>query len=110
MPRKTLYLILFIAGVAVPMSAFLPWLAAHGMNLRLFAQELFANRISTFFALDLLLTAICVLHLARLERKRLRLWWVPVLVTVLIGVSAGLPLLLYLRASSNKGQTNGEAG
>ncbi len=110
MSRKTLYLILFIAGVAIPISVFLPWLAAHGMNVRLFAQELFANRISTFFALDLLLTAVCVLHLARLERERLRLWWVPALVTVLIGVSAGLPLLLYLRADLNKDQAGGEAG
>ncbi len=109
MPRKTLYLVLFIAGVAVPMSAFLPWLAAHGMDIRLFAQELFANRISTFFALDLLLTAICVLHLALQERRRLRFWWVPAVVTVLIGVSAGLPLLLYLRASSSGNRAGDEA-
>lgn len=70
----------------------------------------FANRISTFFALDLLLTVTCVLHLTRLEQKRLRLWWVPALITVLIEAFAGLPLLLHLRAGSNKDQISGEVG
>ena len=100
MSRKTFYLALFAFGIVIPMSAFVPWLAAHGTNPQLFARELFANRISTFFALDLLLTAVCVLYFARRELRHHRFWWAPIAVTCLIGVSAGLPLLLYLREDS----------
>ncbi len=97
MQPKTFYLVLFALGIVIPMSAFLPWLVAHGLDGRLFVRELFANRISTFFALDLLLTAVCVVSLARRDLRRHRFWWAPIAVTCLIGVSAGLPLLLYLR-------------
>ena len=97
MSRKTLYLVLLLVGIVVPMSAFLPWATVHGLHARLFAQELFANRVSTAFVLDLLLTALCVIYLAWRERGSVRLWWAPIVATLLLGVSAGLPLLLYLR-------------
>ncbi len=98
MLAKWVYLALFAAGVIIPMSVLVPWVGVHGVDLRLFTQQLFANRVSTFFALDLLLTALCVLFFAVQASPRLRLWWVPVVFTCLIGVSVGLPLLLYLRA------------
>ncbi len=101
MNRKPLYLALFATGVIVPMAAFVPWLFVHGLDTRLFVQQLFSNRISTFFALDLLLTAVCVVHMALREKPRLRFWWAPILATCLVGVSAGLPLLLYLRESAS---------
>ncbi len=97
MQRKAVYLAFLVAGIIIPMSAFVPWLIAHGIDGRLFVQELFATRISTFFALDLLLTAVCVLYFARRELRGHRFWWAPLAVTCLVGVSAGLPLLLYLR-------------
>jgi hypothetical protein len=98
MDRKPLYLLLVCLGVFIPMSAFVPWLLAHGLDLPLFVHQLFANRISTFFTLDLLLTAVCIIHLCWLERGNLKQWWLPMAVTCLVGASAGLPLLLYLRA------------
>jgi hypothetical protein len=100
MTTRRLYFALFVAGAVIPMAAFVPWFAVHGLDTRLFVRQLFANRISTFFALDLLLTAVVVLQMARRERGKLRLWWLPILATLFIGVSAGLPLLLYLRERS----------
>ena len=97
MPRKGLYLLLTVLGAVLPMTQFVPWLRVHGLDGPLFVQDLFANRISSFFAIDLLLSAVAVMAWARAQRRQLRLWWLPVLVTVCVGVSAGLPLLLYLR-------------
>ena len=106
MKPKNLYLILLLAGITIPMSAFVPWYAIHGFDARLFVQSLLVNRISTFFTLDLLITATGVLCFAFYERTRIRFWWVPVLLTFFVGVSAGLPLLLYLREHAKTGTLN----
>jgi Protein of unknown function DUF2834 len=96
---KTLYLALFVAGCVLPLSQFAPWLIAHGVDPALFLRELFANRISGFFGLDVIVSAVVLLAWIWDERKRrgLRRAWAPALATVLVGVSAGLPLLLFLR-------------
>jgi hypothetical protein len=97
---KRLYLGLFVLGCVLPLSQLVPWLIAHGgLDLRLFLADLFANRVSGFFALDVIVSAVVVLSWIAGERRRLGLRhaWMPVLATLLIGVSAGLPLLLYLR-------------
>jgi hypothetical protein len=96
---KTLYLLLCIVGLAAPYAAFLPWLAEHGPNARLFVQNLFANRISAFFALDVVVSAVVLLRFVAVESHRLRLHsrWIILLATLLVGVSLGLPLFLYLR-------------
>jgi len=96
---KTVYLVLCIVGLVAPYGAFLPWLAEHGPNGRLFVQQLFANRISAFFAIDVVVSAVVLLRFAALESHRLRLRgrWIILLATLLVGVSLGLPLFLYLR-------------
>src|ERR1700756_4226701 len=68
---KTIYLLLSIVGFAAPYAAFLPWLAEHGPNGRLFVQHLFANRISAFFALDVVVSALVLLRFSTLESRRL---------------------------------------
>ena len=97
MQKKTLYLVLTFIGAVVPMIAFVPWLVEHGLNPRLLLAELFANRISTFFALDLLMTAVVVVVFARAEGARGTHRWVILVVLCCVGVSAALPLLLFLR-------------
>jgi hypothetical protein len=96
---KTVYLLLCIVGFAAPYAAFIPWLAEHGPNGRLFLQQLFANRISAFFALDVLVSAVILLRFSALESRRLRLHsrWIILAATLLVGVSLGLPLFIYLR-------------
>jgi len=106
MKPKTIYLLLCLAGAVLPYWQFVPWLLEHGLNLRLLLEQLFANRISAFFGLDVLVSALAVLAFALLERARLGpAWWLPVLGTLTVGVSFGLPLLLYLReARKESGQ------
>lgn len=99
MKPKTLYLLFCIVGLAAPYAEFLPWLAEHGLNARLFIQHLFANRISAFFGLDVIVSALVLLRFAAVESARIKLRnrWLVVLATLLVGVSFGLPLFLYLR-------------
>jgi hypothetical protein len=99
---KRLYLALFVLGCVLPLSQLVPWVIAHGLDPRLFLAELFANRISGFFALDVIVSAVVVLAWTWDERRRggLRHAWMPTAATLLIGVSAGLPLLLYMRGQS----------
>ncbi len=106
MQPKTVYLLLCIAGFAIPYSQFVPWLLEHGLNLRLFVQELLANRISAFFGADVLVSAVAVCIFARFEQHRLgRARLLPLLAVLLCGVSLALPLLLYLRETD--GQVSG---
>jgi len=102
MKPKTVYMLLAIAGAAIPLLAFIPWELEHGLNLQLLIAELFANRISTFFGLDVVVSAVVVLAFALIERSRigLRLWYMPLLGMAFVGVSFGLPLLLYLREAA----------
>ena len=100
MNRKNLYLLLGMLGIAVPYWQFVPWVAAHhGIPLRLFVGELFANRISAFFGLDVLVSSAVLLVFMRLEARtvRIRFRWVPVVGLCLVGVSLALPLFLFLR-------------
>ena len=58
MKPKFFYLVLCILGAVLPYSQFVPWLAEHGLNGRLFVQQLFATRIGTFFAFDVIVSAV----------------------------------------------------
>jgi hypothetical protein len=99
MEPKTLYLVLCFAGVLLPYSQFLPWMFQHGLNLALFARELFATRIGAFFGMDVLVSAVVLLAFSRIEGARLGIprRWLVILAVLTVGVSLGLPLFLYLR-------------
>ncbi|HEY9078665.1 DUF2834 domain-containing protein [Magnetovibrio sp.] len=91
-------LVLFGVGVIVPYAAFAPWFLDHGANALLFVHEMFANRIAAFFALDVIVAAIALISAAVFaHRHGGRGLGAVVAATLLIGVSAGLPLYLYYR-------------
>ena len=99
MNRKILYLVLCALGFALPYSQFVPWVIEHGLDMRLFVQQLFANRIGGFFGMDVLVSAVTLIGFMRSEGTRLKMrrTWLPVVSVLLVGVSLGLPLFLYLR-------------
>ena len=99
MNRKTVYLILCCLGILLPYWQFLPWLAANGLNLPLFFAQLFANRISAFFGMDVLVSAVALLVFVRSDQPRLTgvARWLPLIAVLCVGVSLALPLFLYLR-------------
>lgn len=102
MNPQHLYLLMTVIGALVPLKQFLPWLVLNGLNIQLMLNDLFANGVSSFFALDVLLSACSLLLFASVERRRRKdsAWWLSVPVTLLFGVSAGLPLTLYLLEKS----------
>jgi hypothetical protein len=63
MKARHVYLICCVLGLVLPYSQFLPWLLEHGFNVSLFVCELFANRISAFFAMDVIVSAIVLIWL-----------------------------------------------
>jgi len=93
------YLGLCILGAVLPYLFFIPWVMAHGLDMRLFATELFSTRIGGFFAMDVLVSAAALFSFIRIEGRRLAMnrLWAPILATLLVGVSLGLPLFLYMR-------------
>jgi hypothetical protein len=99
MNAKTIYVLLSIVGAVVPAAAFLPWIVAHGLNIPLMVQELFSNRVSAFFGFDVIVSAVVVAVFAWIEHTRAKaaFWWAPIAAVLCVGVSFGLPLLLYLR-------------
>jgi hypothetical protein len=103
MKPKNLYLVLCILGALLPYWQFLPWLIEHrGVPVALFFSELFANRISAFAWMDVLVSAIALLVLMRVENARVRIpaRWLPILALLCVGVSLALPLYLYLRETA----------
>jgi len=104
MNQKYIYLILCVLGFILPMSQFIPWVLEHGPNVALFFRELFSTRIGGFFGLDVIVSALALFAFIYYDGKKYNLknLWVPVVATLSIGVSFGLPLYLYMRYQSNK--------
>jgi len=97
---KYFYAAFAMIGLILPYSQFIPWIIEHhALNMPLFLGDLFANRISAFFAMDVIVSAIVLISFIQTEGKRLkmRLLWLPTVAVFPVGVSLGLPLFLYLR-------------
>jgi len=100
---KRVYLVMALFGFLVPYAQFVPWVGEHGLDMRLFFSELGANPISRFFGWDVIASACTVIAFMRVERRRRSIphAWAPIVGLVLVGVSFGLPLFLYLREDAS---------
>ncbi len=99
MKTRHWYIGLCVLGTLLPYSQFIPFLQDHGLDPRLFLQQLFANRIAAFFGLDVIVSSL-VLWVAVLvdsRRNQVPHPWAPLLGNLMVGVSLGLPLWLYFR-------------
>ena len=102
MKLKTLYLILCVIGAVLPYWQFVPWVSQNGLSMPLFFHQLFANRISSLFGLDVLVSASVLVVFMRSESSRLRIAgrWLSIFALLLVGVSLAFPMFLYLRECS----------
>lgn len=93
------YLTLCILGTILPYSQLIPFLMEHGFDFQLFFEELFINRISSFFAMDLLVTSVILWVFIFVEGRRLEMknLWICIVSNLLVGVSLALPLFLLMR-------------
>jgi hypothetical protein len=55
---KRLYLLGAILGTALPYAFFVPFLLEHGLNIGLLLNQLFANDISAFFGMDVIVSSL----------------------------------------------------
>ncbi|MEN3335537.1 MAG: hypothetical protein V7641_4902 [Blastocatellia bacterium] len=99
LPIQSLYLILCVLGTVLPCSQLFPFLAQHGFNLPLLIEQLFANRISGFFALDVIVSSVVLWAFVLIEgrRQQMKHLWIYLLCNLALGVSLALPLFLYMR-------------
>jgi hypothetical protein len=99
MKPKNLYLVLCLVGTILPYSQFLPFLCDHGLDLRLFFEQLFANHVGGFFGWDVIVSSVVLWALVIIEGRRagVKHLWAPIVANLAVGVSLGLPLFLYMR-------------
>ena len=99
MRLRHVYLLFCVLGALLPYCQLVPWVIEHGLNLSLLAQELFSTRIGAFFGLDVVVSGLVLFLFIGAEGRRLsrKALWLPIVATLLVGVSLGFPLFLYLR-------------
>ena len=99
MRPKHVYFILAILGAVLPLWQFVPFLREHGLALDVFFQQLFSTPVSGFFGMDVIVSSVVLWVLLYVEGRRagMRHLWLPVVANLIVGVSLGLPLFLYMR-------------
>jgi hypothetical protein len=100
MTRRYVYFSLFVIGSVLPYVSFIPWVIDHGLDISRMVEELFVNRISAFFGLDVIVSTIVLWVFVNWEGRRVGVpQWPAIVASLTIGVSSALPLFLFLRES-----------
>jgi hypothetical protein len=105
-PRSA-YLWLCVLGTVLPYGQLIPFFREHGLDGRLFVEQLFATRIGAFFGMDVVVSAVVLFVFVAVEGRRLgmRRLWAPIAAVLAVGVSLGLPLFLYMRERATLGKS-----
>ena len=108
MQAKGFYLALCVAGTVLPCWQFLPFLTEHGLDLRLFFAQLFANPVSGFFGMDVIVSSVVLWVLVVVDGRRAG-------VNASLGPDCGKPggrcvagiaaVPLHARAAAREGRT-----
>lgn len=104
---KQFYGILSILGIVLPYWQFVPWLRENGLDLVSLFNEATQLRIAAFAWSDVVVSAVVLLVFIWIEGNRLKMskLWLPILGTLTVGVSLGLPLFLFLREIQLKNES-----
>jgi len=100
-----------LAGIVIPWWFALHFFVIHGANFSLFFEEMFATRISSFFAADLIVTSVIFLvwSLGDARERKISGWWIVLLSNLVVGLSLALPLYLLKRLDAAR-EANGKIG
>ncbi|MDE0198924.1 MAG: DUF2834 domain-containing protein, partial [Caldilineaceae bacterium] len=104
--KKHVYLFLCIVGTVLPYSQFLLWISENGLDVSLLFEQITSSRIAVFGWLDVFVSAVVlfVFIFADGVERRVAKLWLPVVGTLVVGVSLGLPLFLYLVEVAEEGR------
>lgn len=99
MKLRTFYLIATIVGTALPYYKLFQFTAKEGWSLIRYLEQLFANAASSMGAIDLLISTVVFWVFVEYEGRNqgMRNRWIYMAVNLFVGLSAGLPLFLYMR-------------
>ena len=99
MSAKYVFGALAVIGTVLPLWQFLPFVRDHGLAPHVFVEQLFSTPVSGFFGMDVIVSAVVLWVFIFVEGRRLGIEhrWVPVVASLVVGVSLGLPLFLYMR-------------
>jgi hypothetical protein len=106
MERKYVYLLIGLLGLVLPYSQLIPWIVEHGLDVSLFIEQLVTSRVAAFGWLDAGVSGLALFAFILIEGREGHVphRWLPVAGTLLVGVSFGLPLYLYLRETARETQ------
>ncbi|MDR1487331.1 MAG: DUF2834 domain-containing protein [Deltaproteobacteria bacterium] len=93
------YLGLAFLGAVGPYSFLGSFFNQFGFDLTEMKIQTWASPVSSYFGINMLLSALVTILFILSEGRRLKMkgLWLPLLATAAVGVSCGLPLFLYLR-------------
>ncbi|RXJ89018.1 hypothetical protein CRV01_10380 [Arcobacter sp. CECT 8983] len=96
---KKFYIVLAILGFILPYTQFISWLSVNGLDVVLLFQEIIESKITLFAWIDVIISAIVLIVFILIEGKKQKMnkLWLPIFGTLLVGVSFGLPLFLFMR-------------
>lgn len=96
---RKFYLIAAGLGLLLPYLVLALFLRENGFDLVLFAEQMFASNVATFFVMDVLISSVVLWIFIFTEGRKVGMQnlWVYVLANLLVGVSFALPLFLYVR-------------
>jgi len=102
--KKNVYIVLCVLGTLIPYAFFMPFLVENGLDLQLFAKEMFATQVAAFFSTDVLVASLALWTFIFFEvRVRpIQNWWLAILANLVVGISLALPLFLLLRELSKE--------
>ena len=97
---RYVYLALIPLGIYLPWRHFYAWFDTHGWDLGPMIDAWYVNEATTALTWDLTVAALALMAWTLSEIVRRRDWWWLLVIpaTFGIGVSAGLPLALYLHS------------
>jgi uncharacterized protein DUF2834 len=99
MKPKHVYLLLCVVGTIFPYLQLIEFIRDNGPDVRAFHDQLFRSHVGAFFGLDVIISSIVLWVLVAVEGRRTNMkhLWAPIVGNLLVGVSLGLPLFLYMR-------------
>jgi hypothetical protein len=97
MTRRAVFTIFAVIGAVVPYSAVAVFLSRSGFDLVRLLHEAFGSPGATFFALDVIVSACAVIYGSATDPRLTNWRWAPIVASVLIGPSCGLPMWQALR-------------
>ena len=99
MKPKHVYFALAVVGAVLPLWQLLPFLREHGLALDVFFRQLFSTPVGGFFGMDVIVSSVVLWVFLYVEGRRagVRHLWLPLVANLIVGVSMGLPLFLYMR-------------